>query len=136
MLSRRLLNPSSARSLRRAISIGLPELAAMPSSSTSPALTLESLRSVLPSPPTSLFFHHGSLFCSDGGSSPAVLDVEYAVRGAVPQKAAQYEQDLVSGKANLPFKKIVNANIGNPQLKGLDQKPITWWRQVRIFGPA
>ncbi|KAL7415863.1 transaminase [Mrakia frigida] len=62
---------------------------------------------------------------------PAVLKVEYAVRGAVPQKATHYEGVLKAGKGDhLPFTKIVNANIGNPQQKGLDQKPITWWRQI------
>ena len=60
-----------------------------------------------------------------------MLEVEYAVRGAVPQRATAYDKQLQDGKGgDLPFKKIVNANIGNPQLKGLDQKPITWWRQV------
>jgi alanine transaminase len=61
-----------------------------------------------------------------------VLEVEYAVRGAVPKKATEYSTKLSSGKGgDLPFDKIVNANIGNPQQSGLDQKPITWWRQVR-----
>lgn len=59
-----------------------------------------------------------------------MLEVEYAVRGAVPQKAATYADKLAKGE-KLPFDKIVYANIGNPQQKGLDQKPITWWRQVR-----
>lgn len=60
-----------------------------------------------------------------------MLEVEYAVRGAVPQRATAYDKQLQEGNGgDLPFKKIVNANIGNPQLKGLDQKPITWWRQV------
>jgi hypothetical protein len=61
---------------------------------------------------------------------PSVLEVEYAVRGAVPQKAATYADKLAKGE-KLPFDKIVYANIGTPQQKGLDQKPITWWRQVR-----
>jgi alanine transaminase len=65
-------------------------------------------------------------------ASPAVLKVEYAVRGAVPQKATEYSLQLAKGK-DLPFKKIVTANIGNPQQAGLDQKPITWWRQVSAF---
>jgi uncharacterized membrane protein YdbT with pleckstrin-like domain len=30
----------------------------------------------------------------------------------------------------LGFDKVVTANIGNPQQKGLDQRPITFWRQV------
>jgi alanine transaminase len=34
----------------------------------------------------------------------------------------------------LPFDKVVTANIGNPQQRGLDQKPITFWRQVSWRG--
>ena len=64
-------------------------------------------------------------------SRPSVLEVEYAVRGAVPQKAGDYANRLAAGE-KLPFDKIVYANIGNPQQKGLNQKPITWWRQARI----
>lgn len=59
-----------------------------------------------------------------------MLEVEYAVRGAVPQKAGALAAQLANGD-KLPFDKIVYANIGNPQQKGLNQKPITWWRQVR-----
>jgi hypothetical protein len=52
----------------------------------------------------------------------------------VPKKATEYSTKLASGKGgDLPFDKIVNANIGNPQQSGLDQKPITWWRQVRAL---
>lgn len=32
--------------------------------------------------------------------------------------------------SDLPFDRVVTANIGNPQQKGLDQRPITFWRQV------
>jgi alanine transaminase len=62
--------------------------------------------------------------------NPAVLEVEYAVRGELALKADQYMQQLASGKEGLPFDKVVTANIGNPQQKGLDQRPITFWRQV------
>ena len=64
--------------------------------------------------------------------NPTVLDVQYAVRGEVAVKADQYMTKLEKeGKdANLPFDKVVTANIGNPQQSGLDQKPITYWRQV------
>ncbi len=73
--------------------------------------------------------------------NPAVLKVEYAVRGELALKADKYSQQLSSPLApassttsdhtrNLPFQKVVTANIGNPQQKGLDQVPITFWRQV------
>lgn len=64
-----------------------------------------------------------------------MLEVEYAVRGAVPQKAGALAAQLANGD-KLPFDKIVYANIGNPQQKGLNQKPITWWRQVRPFSSS
>jgi hypothetical protein len=63
--------------------------------------------------------------------NPAVIKVEYAVRGELALKADKYMQQLSSGEgSDLPFKKVVTANIGNPQQKGLDQQPITYWRQV------
>ena len=64
--------------------------------------------------------------------NPAVLDVEYAVRGELALKADEYSQQLSGSKkgGKLPFDKVVTANIGNPQQKGLDQIPITYWRQV------
>jgi alanine transaminase len=63
--------------------------------------------------------------------NPAVLEVQYAVRGELALKADEYMQALAAGKGqDLPFDKVVTANIGNPQQKGLDQQPITYWRQV------
>lgn len=75
--------------------------------------------------------------------NPAVLEVQYAVRGELALKADKYSQQLASPIApsssppaspspnlKLPFDKVVTANIGNPQQKGLDQQPITFWRQV------
>lgn len=64
--------------------------------------------------------------------NPAVLEVQYAVRGELALKADQYVHQLEepSAKSKLPFDKVVTANIGNPQQKGLDQVPITYWRQV------
>jgi alanine transaminase len=63
--------------------------------------------------------------------NPAVLEVQYAVRGELALKADQYMQTLSAGEGkDLPFEKVVTANIGNPQQKGLDQQPITYWRQV------
>ena len=65
--------------------------------------------------------------------NPAVLNVQYAVRGELAIKAEEYrvrlqENGVASG---LPFDRIISSNIGNPQQKGLDQPPITFVRQVR-----
>lgn len=64
--------------------------------------------------------------------NPAVLDVQYAVRGELALKADKYMHELEEkDKAkDLPFDKVVTANIGNPQQRGLNQRPITYWRQV------
>ncbi|EKC98621.1 glutamate-pyruvate transaminase/Glutamate-alanine transaminase [Trichosporon asahii var. asahii CBS 8904] len=62
--------------------------------------------------------------------NPAVLDVQYAVRGELALKADKYMHQLEDGDKSLPFDKVVTANIGNPQQKGLNQRPITYWRQV------
>lgn len=48
-----------------------------------------------------------------------ILDMEYAVRGPIPQRAAELKQ---AGVQTIP------CNIGNPQALG--QKPITFYRQV------
>jgi len=48
-----------------------------------------------------------------------VLDLEYAVRGPIPQRAAQLRRE---------GRKIIPCNIGNPQALG--QKPLTFYRQV------
>ena len=82
--------------------------------------------------------------------NPSVLDVAYAVRGELALRADKYAHQIAdaaaapvgngtgSAQANgnghatakLPFDKVVTANIGNPQQAGLDQRPITFWRQV------
>ncbi|KAF8509173.1 alanine aminotransferase [Hysterangium stoloniferum] len=62
--------------------------------------------------------------------NPAILKVEYAVRGELAIKADGYSEQLRKPNHGLPFDKIIPANIGNPQAKGLDQKPITFARQV------
>ena len=62
--------------------------------------------------------------------NPSILEVEYAVRGEIPTKAAEYERRLETGE-KLPFGSIVWTNIGNPQQQPmLGQEPITFWRQV------
>jgi alanine transaminase len=62
--------------------------------------------------------------------NPAWKDVQYAVRGPIAIKAEEYRERLRKGDKTLPFDRVVNSNIGNPQQKGLDQKPITFTRQV------
>ncbi|CAE7189791.1 unnamed protein product, partial [Rhizoctonia solani] len=62
--------------------------------------------------------------------NPAWKDVQYAVRGPIAIKAEEYRDRLRKGDKTLPFDRVVNSNIGNPQQKGLDQKPITFTRQV------
>lgn len=56
-----------------------------------------------------------------------VRHAEYAVRGAVPIRAHEIQQELKQGK-KFNFSKIINCNIGNPQLLG--QKPISFFREV------
>lgn len=51
--------------------------------------------------------------------NPRVLKMEYAVRGPIPQRAAEMERQ---GRRTIP------CNIGNPQALG--QRPITFYRQV------
>ena len=48
-----------------------------------------------------------------------IIDLEYAVRGPIPQRAAKLKKE---------GKKIIPCNIGNPQALG--QKPITFYREV------
>ncbi|KAK6459923.1 alanine transaminase [Scheffersomyces coipomensis] len=58
------------------------------------------------------------------------VQANYAVRGKIPIIADEL-RDLITKNPvshGLPFNKIINANIGNPQQ--LDQKPLTWYRQV------
>lgn len=62
--------------------------------------------------------------------NPAVQNVQYAVRGELAIKAEDLRAKLESKSHGLPFERIINSNIGNPQQKGLDQPPITFTRQV------
>jgi hypothetical protein len=67
--------------------------------------------------------------------NPALLKVEYAVRGELAIKAEAYRvqlQEHGSKEAGLPFDRVISSNIGNPQQKGLDQPPLTFPRQVRL----
>ncbi|KAB8346356.1 hypothetical protein FH972_023399 [Carpinus fangiana] len=71
--------------------------------------------------------------------NPHVKTAKYAVRGELAVRAEKYRQALTSdkpatpdsdneGRSKLPFESVISANIGNPQQ--LDQKPITFFRQV------
>lgn len=60
--------------------------------------------------------------------NPKLVKAEYAVRGYIAQKAEEYRQKLGAGNSDLPFDKVTQCNIGNPQALG--QKPITFFRQV------
>ncbi|KAG7699395.1 hypothetical protein KL951_001112 [Ogataea haglerorum] len=60
--------------------------------------------------------------------NPHALNAKYAVRGRIPTKAEELRNQLANKSHSLPFNKIINANIGNPQQ--LDQKPLTFYRQV------
>ncbi|KAL1866246.1 hypothetical protein VTK73DRAFT_4835 [Phialemonium thermophilum] len=60
--------------------------------------------------------------------NPHVKAARYAVRGELAVKSEEFRARLARGDKDLPFDKVVSANIGNPQ--ELDQKPITFFRQV------
>ncbi|KAK2942167.1 alanine transaminase [Blattamonas nauphoetae] len=64
---------------------------------------------------------------TQSGINVNVQKAKYAVRGPVPQRAFEIEQELKAGKEH-PFKKVINCNIGNPQLLG--QHPISFYREV------
>jgi alanine transaminase len=67
-----------------------------------------------------------------GTLNPAILNVQYAVRGELAIKAEEYREKIKANPKDhgLPFSKVTTANIGNPQQAGLDQKPLTFGRQV------
>ncbi|EGV64622.1 alanine transaminase [Yamadazyma tenuis] len=60
----------------------------------------------------------------------STLDAKYAVRGKIPIRADEIRNHIESNPNShgLPYDRIISANIGNPQQ--LDQKPLTWYRQV------
>lgn len=60
--------------------------------------------------------------------NPHVRAAKYAVRGELAVKAEELRVRLTQGDKTLPFDSVIFANIGNPQQ--LDQKPITFFRQV------
>lgn len=60
--------------------------------------------------------------------NPYVKEAQYAVRGELAVKSEKFKVQLAKGEGSLPFDTVISANIGNPQQ--LDQKPITFFRQV------
>ncbi|XP_028162108.1 alanine aminotransferase 2-like [Ostrinia furnacalis] len=56
-----------------------------------------------------------------------LLNVRYAVRGPIVDRAAQIERELVKGVPK-PFERVVRANIGD--CHALGQRPFTFIRQV------
>lgn len=58
---------------------------------------------------------------------PRLVKAEYAVRGAVVNKAFEYEQKLKNDE-KLPFPRLIYCNIGNPQQ--LKQSPLSYLREV------
>ena len=65
--------------------------------------------------------------------NPHVKAAKYAVRGELAVRAEKYRSRLSKDRPptppqDLPFDSVISANIGNPQQ--LDQKPITFFRQV------
>ena len=62
----------------------------------------------------------------------AVQSAEYAVRGAIPLRAEELREQLEAGNT-LPFERVINCNIGNPQQLG--QIPLTFLRQVSPAPP-
>jgi len=52
-------------------------------------------------------------------ANPNLVAMEYAVRGPIPQRAAELRAE---------GRRIIPCNIGNPQALG--QPPITYYRQV------
>jgi alanine transaminase len=57
--------------------------------------------------------------------NPRLREVEYAIRGAIVDKADELESQLASG-VKLPFEKILRLNQGNPML--FNQQPISFLR--------
>jgi alanine transaminase len=58
---------------------------------------------------------------------PKMLEMKYAVRGSVANKAEEVAKALADG-ADLGFKQMVPCNIGNPH--AVHQKPISFYREV------
>ncbi|KGG50955.1 hypothetical protein DI09_4p380 [Mitosporidium daphniae] len=60
--------------------------------------------------------------------SQGILHSEYAVRGEIAIESERLKRLLEAGNSNLPFKRILPCNVGNPQ--ALNQPPISFYRKV------
>lgn len=62
--------------------------------------------------------------------NPLLGDLEYAVRGAIPDRAQELDAIIRANPDGhgLPFNKTIQCNIGNPQALG--QKPLSFNREV------
>mmetsp|Transcript_13927 Transcript_13927/g.50717 ORF Transcript_13927/g.50717 Transcript_13927/m.50717 type:complete len:482 (-) Transcript_13927:185-1630(-) len=72
--------------------------------------------------------NHNATKLALDGVNPAVLDMEYAVRGAIVTRAGEIEAELKRRPDAFGFDRVVFLNIGNPQ--ALQQPPITFFREV------
>lgn len=80
--------------------------------------------------PSSLSFRRTMSSFAPSTLNPRIKNVQYAVRGELAIKSEKYREMLKNPNHGLPFNKVITANIGNPQQKGLDQPPLTFGRQV------
>jgi hypothetical protein len=60
--------------------------------------------------------------------NPRLERAEYAVRGELALRAEELIQQKQDNPNSLPFDKVINCNIGNPQQLG--QRPLTFLTQV------
>jgi alanine transaminase len=60
--------------------------------------------------------------------NPNIERAQYAVRGQVPTRALEIQQELAEKPGSYPFAKVVSCNIGNPQDLGFP--PMTFAREV------
>jgi alanine transaminase len=77
---------------------------------------------------SALQLRHASGKLSVASLNQSVVKAEYAVRGEIVLRAAQLRAQLAEQPGSLPFDKLVECNIGNPQ--ALKQQPISFNRQV------
>lgn len=80
--------------------------------------------------PTNLFLRRTMSSFAPSTLNPRIKNVQYAVRGEIAIKSEKYREMLKNPDHGLSFDKVITANIGNPQQKGLDQPPLTFGRQV------
>lgn len=60
--------------------------------------------------------------------NPRLKEAEYAVRGKLALRAEELKHQKEEDPNSLPFEKVINCNIGNPQQLG--QKSLTYLAQI------